>query len=36
MPEIQIQEQIDVDRLRVRLRGMTDEQLLHFGKLPVT
>ena len=31
-PEIQIQQQIDVERLHERLRGMTDEQLLHFGK----
>jgi hypothetical protein len=27
MPEIQTQQQLDVERLRVRLRGMTDEQL---------
>jgi hypothetical protein len=32
IPEIQIQQQIDVESLRERLRGMTDEQLLHFGK----
>ena len=31
-PEIQIQREIDVERLRVRLRGMTDEQLRQFGK----
>ena len=29
-PEIQIQREIDVERLRVRLRGMTDEQLRQF------
>jgi hypothetical protein len=27
MPEIQTQQQLDVERLRERLRGMTDEQL---------
>jgi hypothetical protein len=32
LPEIQIQREIDVERLRVRLRGMTDEQLRQFGK----
>jgi hypothetical protein len=31
-PEIQMQREIDVERLRVRLRGMTDEQLRQFGK----
>ena len=31
-PEIQIQREIDVERLRVRLRTMTDEQLRQFGK----
>jgi len=31
-PEIQIQRDIDVKRLRVLLRRMTDEQLRQFGK----
>ena len=31
-PEIQIQRGIDVELIRVRLRGMTDEQLRQFGK----
>jgi hypothetical protein len=31
-PEIQIRDEIDLERLRVRLRGMTDEQLRRFGK----
>jgi hypothetical protein len=31
-PEIQIRDEIDIERLRVRLRGMTDEQLRQFGK----
>jgi hypothetical protein len=31
-PEIQIQREIDGERFRVRLRGMTDEQLCQFGK----
>jgi hypothetical protein len=33
-PEIQIQREIEVERLRVRLKGMTDEQLRQFGKAP--
>jgi hypothetical protein len=32
-PEIQIQREIEVERLRVRLRGMTDEHLRQFGKV---
>lgn len=31
-PEIQIQQEIDIERLRARLRAMTDEQLRQFGK----
>lgn len=31
-PEIQIQQHIDIEGLRVRLRGMTDEELREFGK----
>jgi hypothetical protein len=30
--EIQIQREIDIERLRVRVRGMTDKQLRQFGK----
>ena len=31
-PEIQIQGEIDLERLRARLRAMTDAQLRPFGK----
>ena len=31
-PEIQIRDEIDLERLRARLRGMTDQQLRQFGK----
>jgi hypothetical protein len=31
-PEIQIQREIDIEKLRARLQGMTDEKLVRFGK----